>query len=80
MELMTDGERREREWLEREVALAASLTDADRIRILRDLLRTADAIRSTKSAAQLEREEEVRRILEEEPGRRRYRALAERLE
>src|SRR5438105_3272883 len=36
---MTERERREREWLEGEVKLSASLTDADRIRILRDLLR-----------------------------------------
>ena len=57
---------------------AADLTDADRIRILRDLLRTADAIRKSKSAEELRRDEEVRRSLEE-PGRQRYIALWERL-
>lgn len=76
---MTERERREREWLEGEVALAASLTDADRIRILRDLLRTADAIRRTKSPEQLAQEEEVRRILEEIPGRTNYAAWIERM-
>ena len=76
---MTDRERHEWEWLEGEVRLAASLTDADRIRILRDLLRTADAIRRTKSPEQLRREEEVRRLLEDLPARERYVALAERL-
>ena len=76
---MTDRERREREWLEGEVRSAASLTDADRIRILRDLLRTADAIRRSKSPEQLRREEEVRRLLEDGPARERYAALAERL-
>jgi hypothetical protein len=75
----TNGKRREREWLEREAAMARRLTDADRIRILRDLLRTIDAIRRTKSPEPLRREEEVRRALDE-PGRARYRALAERLE
>ena len=62
----TTNVRREREWLEAEVAAAASLTDADRVRILRDLRRTAAAIRAGKSADELDREE-------------RYRALAERL-
>ena len=79
MEGMTDRERREREWLESEVRLAAGLTDADRIRILRDLLRTAEAIRRTKPPEQLRREDEVRRILEDDPARERYEALAERL-
>lgn len=72
---MTDGERREREWLEQEVRMAAELTDADRIRIFRDLLRTADAIQRTKSAEQLSREEQVRQELEERPGRERYARL-----
>jgi hypothetical protein len=76
---MTKGEDREREWLAQEVALSANLTDADRIRILRDLLRTADAIRRTKSADDLQREEEVRRTLEELPARQRYLALWEKL-
>jgi hypothetical protein len=76
---MTERDRREREWLAAEVALAATLSDADRIRILRDLLRTADAIRQSKSAEELEREEEVRHQLEELPGRQRYLALCERL-
>lgn len=70
---------KEREWLENEVRLAAPLTDADRIRILRDLLRTIDAISRGKSPEELRRDEEVRRRLDEEPGRRRYAALAERL-
>jgi hypothetical protein len=69
---------RERQWLEREVACAASLSDADRVRILRDLLRTADAIRGGKSPEENARAEEVRRLLDE-PGRARYRALIERL-
>jgi hypothetical protein len=56
------------------------LSDADRIRILRDLLRTADAIRRGKTAEEIERDEEVRRILNDLPGRERYAALAERLE
>lgn len=69
---------REREWLEREVAAAESLTDEDRVRILCDLIETAEAIRITKSKDELEREEAVRRELDR-PGRERYRALAERL-
>ncbi len=79
MQFVTDRERKERDWLAREVASAAALTDADRIRILRDLLRTVDAIRSTKSPDELLREEEVRRHLEDLPARRRYEALADRL-
>jgi len=71
---------RERAWLESEVRLAAGLTDADRIRILRDLLRTADAIRKTKTVQELKRDDEVRMILDTLPGRERYVALAERLE
>lgn len=77
---MTGREQREREWLEGEVRLAASLSDCDRIRILRDLLRTADAIQRTKTPEQLRREAEVLRILEDGPARARYAALAERLE
>jgi len=77
---MTERERREKEWLESEVELAASLTDSDRIRILRDLLRTVDAIRRAKSPAEIERDDEVRRLLEDEPALERYRRLAERLE
>ena len=76
---MTERDRRELEWLRREVASAAGLTDADRIRILLDLLRTADAIRKTKSAEDLRREDEARRTLDEAPGRARYRELAQRL-
>jgi len=72
------GAAREREWLESDVARAALLTDADRIRVLRDLLRTAAAIRRTKSPGDLRRDEEVRRAMDE-PGRARYRALVERL-
>jgi len=66
------------EGLAAEVEFAADLTDADRIRILRDLLRTADAIRKSKSAEELRRDEDVRRSLEE-PGRQRYIAFCERL-
>ncbi|MCZ6795979.1 MAG: hypothetical protein O7J95_20415 [Planctomycetota bacterium] len=73
---LTERERRER--LESDVRLAASLSDADRIRILRDLLRTVDAIRRGKSPEELRREDDARRALAE-PGRRRYVALAERL-
>jgi hypothetical protein len=40
---MSERERREQEGLAAEVEFAADLTDADRIRIFRDLLRTADA-------------------------------------
>jgi hypothetical protein len=69
---------RERQWLEREVAWAASLTDADRVRILRDLLRTAHAIQCAKSPEENQRAEEARRLLDE-PGRARYRALVARL-
>ena len=75
---MSERERKEREGLAAEVAFAACLSDADRIRILRDLLRTADAIRKTKSPDELRRDEEVRRLLEE-GGRARYIALCERL-
>lgn len=78
MFIMNERERLEREGLAAEVAFAAHLTDADRIRILRDLLRTADAIRKSKSAEELRREEEVRQSLDQ-PGRRRYLALCERL-
>jgi hypothetical protein len=72
------GAAREREWLEGDVARAALLTDADRIRVLRDLLRTAAAIRRTKSPRELRRDEEIRRAMDE-PGLARYRALVERL-
>ena len=54
---------REREWLEAEVAAARTLSDADRIRILRDLWRTFVAIRAGKTEEDLEREEQVRREL-----------------
>jgi hypothetical protein len=76
---MDDRDARERQWLEQEVRSSAALTDADRIRILRDLLRTAEAFLRAKTREELERQEEVRRILDEMPGRRRYEALAERL-
>jgi hypothetical protein len=75
---MSERERKEREWLAAEVAFTASLTDADRIRILRDLLRTVDAIHKSKSVEELGRDEAVRRLLEE-AGRERYIALCERL-
>lgn len=76
---MTEGERRERESLEAEVRHAASLSDDDRIRILRDLLRTADAIRENKSAEELRRDDEVHDLLDVRPGRANYIALVERL-
>lgn len=79
---MTEAERlhREKEWLEGEVRLAVGLSDRDRVRILGDLLETVEAIQRTKSPETLRREEEVRWILEREPGRKRYAELAERLE
>jgi len=70
--------RREIEWLRREVADAAMLDDRARVAILEDLWATAEAVRATKSPAQLEREEVARRALDEE-GLARYRALSERL-
>jgi hypothetical protein len=75
--IMNEGKRREHEWLAGEVAFSARFSDADRIRILRDLLRTADAIRKTKSAEEIRREEEVRRQLEDLPARERYAAAFE---
>jgi len=74
---MSKGEHRVRERLAEEVAFSAKLSDADRIRILRDLLRTADAIRRTKSADELRRDEEIRRLLDEAPARQRHVALWE---
>jgi hypothetical protein len=76
---MTERELNERAWLENEVQLAENLTDADRIRILRDLLRTVDAIRRNKSQEELRHEEEVRWRLELAPARERYAKLVERL-
>ena len=61
------------------MALAATLSDADRVAVLRDLLRTADAIRKSQSAEALRREEEIRYQLEELPACSRYIAFAERL-
>ncbi len=63
---------REKEWLAEQVRLAASLTDRDRIRILRDLLRTAAAIRAAKTPEERAREDDVRRALERDPGLARY--------
>jgi hypothetical protein len=77
--MMNERERREREGLAAEVVLAATLSDADRVAIFRDLLRTADAIRKSKSTEALRREEEVRYQLEELPARSRYLAFVERL-
>ena len=77
---MSSGKDREREWLESEVRLAASLTDADRVHILEDLLRTAEEIRKTKTPEELVREEDVRRLLEDVPVRESLIALAKRLE
>ena len=70
------GIQREKEWLAGHVRPAASLTDRDRIRILRDLLRTAAAIRAAKTPEERAREEEVRRALERDPGLARYAAPA----
>ncbi|HLQ37460.1 MAG TPA: hypothetical protein VK348_06650 [Planctomycetota bacterium] len=75
----SEHERRERVWLELEVARYAHLSDAERVRIVEDLWLTAEAIRATKSTEQLHREELARLQMDEE-GRARYRALAERLE
>lgn len=76
---MADRNEAESEWLRGQVALAAGLTDADRVRILRDLLRTAEAIEKTKGPDQLERERRVRFELETSPGRARYLAWVDRL-
>ncbi len=75
---MTRHELKERPWLESEALAASRLSDPDRVRILRDLWRTIEAIRRTKTAAELEREDEVRRTVDE-PGRQRYRRLVQRL-
>jgi hypothetical protein len=75
----TERERLERAWLENEVRMAARLSDADRTRILQDLLRTADVIQRSKAPEQLQREAEVRRLLDETPGRQRYFELMDRL-
>ena len=77
---MSSGIDRERDWLEREVRLAASLSDADRIRIVEDLFQTVEMIRRTKTPEELRREEEVRRLLEDVPVRVSLIALSERLE
>jgi hypothetical protein len=77
---MNERDHRERETLAAEVAVAAGLSDAERIAIFRDLLRTADAIRKSKSPQELQREEETRRLLDELPGRERYLAFCERQE
>ncbi|MFY9344668.1 MAG: hypothetical protein WAT39_19400 [Planctomycetota bacterium] len=70
--------RREIERLRQEVALAAKLTDAERVEIMADLWQFAELIRATKSEDQLRREEIARQILDG-PGMERYRALAARL-
>lgn len=69
--------KREREWLEAKVAAARSLTDADRVRILRELELAEEARRASKDPEQLAREEQVRKYLDRQ-GKDRYRALAER--
>ena len=71
--------RRELEWLREEVATSAGLDDAARVAILEDLWATAEAIRATKSAEQLEREELARQQIDG-AGLERYRELARRLE
>ena len=74
-----EHERREREWLEREVEAARHLTDQERTAILEDLWQTIEAIRATKTEDQLRREELAREQLDGE-GLARYRALVERLQ
>lgn len=76
---MNERERLEREELAAEVAWTANLSAADRLRMLRYLLRTADAIRKSKSVEQLQRGEEVHQRLEDLPGRERYIAFCESL-
>ena len=71
--------RREARWLREEVAAARHLDDAARIAILEDLWRTVEAIRATKSAEQLLREERARQELDA-PGLERYCALLARFE
>lgn len=78
MEAQSERDRRELAWLRADVARAARLTDADRVGILRDLLRTVAAVRKNKSADEIRRDEEVRRALDA-PGRARYRRMIERL-
>ena len=72
--VMSTRERQEQEGIAAEVEFAAGLTDADRIRIFRDLLRTADAICKSKSPEELRRDEEVRRSLRTRLPRRARRA------
>lgn len=76
---MTERQMAESEWLRGQVALAAGLSDADRVRILKDLLRTAAAIEKTKTPDQIERERCIRFELETAPGRARYLAWIDRL-
>ena len=76
---MTSRDIQELEWLKREVALAANLTDKNRIEILDDLWKTIEAIRRSKSPEDIRREEDARRALDA-PGRARFRELAERFE
>jgi hypothetical protein len=73
-----DRLQREHEWLQREVAYAAGLTDRERIEILEDLWHTAEIIRATKTPEQLQRDERARQVLDS-PGLVNYRALAARL-
>jgi hypothetical protein len=73
----TAGELAERRWLEREVAAARHLSDAERVQILLELIRAHEAIERGKTPEERRRDEAVRRALDE-PGRERYRRLAER--
>ena len=50
MQAMTERERREKDWLEGEVAIASRLSDEDRIRILRDLLTRYHDLRTALAA------------------------------
>lgn len=75
---MSERELRELEWLRREAALSRGLSDSERTAVLSDLLKTADAIRDSKSAQEKRADEEARRR-EDEPGKARYRSLVERI-
>lgn len=76
---MTERDILELECLKRDAALAARLTDEERIRIVEDLWETAQAIRRSKSPDEIRREESARRELDA-PGRERYQELAARLQ
>ncbi len=76
---LSERDRREWVWLQKEVEMAAQLSDQERVRVIHRLLALVDAINRTKPVDQLRREDEVRRQLDGE-GLARYAALAERLD